>query len=124
MRSPGQFLGGAIGSAVARAAEAVRRGVTWVVDRGTIHKAQPQLDERQADHRQRSRQRRSEPIGHHWIDGGCNLADAGTVRKRKYPSREAGALRLEVHRRTEIELRTRTCPGILGFCVLITRQTR
>ena len=33
MRSPSRFLGGAIGSAAARAAEAVRRGVKWVVDR-------------------------------------------------------------------------------------------
>ena len=31
-------LGGAIGSAVARAAEALRRGVKWVVDRAKIHK--------------------------------------------------------------------------------------
>ena len=38
MRSPGRFLGGAIGSAAARAAEAVRRGVKWVVDRAKIHK--------------------------------------------------------------------------------------
>ena len=38
MHSPGRFLGGAIGSAVARAAEALRRGVKWVVDRAKIHK--------------------------------------------------------------------------------------
>ena len=38
MLSPGRFLGGAIGSAAARAAEALRRGVKWVVDRAKIHK--------------------------------------------------------------------------------------
>ena len=38
MLSQGRFLGGAIGSATARAAEAVRRGVKWVVDRTKIHK--------------------------------------------------------------------------------------
>ena len=38
MLSPGRFRGGAIGSAAARAAEAVRRGVKWVVDRAKIHK--------------------------------------------------------------------------------------
>ena len=38
MLSPGRFLGGAIGSATARAAEALRRGVKWVVDRAKIHK--------------------------------------------------------------------------------------
>ncbi len=38
MCSPSRFLGGAIGSAAARAAEAVRRGIKWVVDRTKIHK--------------------------------------------------------------------------------------
>ena len=38
MLSPGRFLGGAIGSAAARAAEALRRGVKWVVDKAKIHK--------------------------------------------------------------------------------------
>ena len=38
MLSPGRFLGGASGSAAARAVEALRRGVKWVVDRAKIHK--------------------------------------------------------------------------------------
>jgi REP element-mobilizing transposase RayT len=41
MCSPSRFLGGAIGSATARAAEALRRGVKWVVDRTKIHKPPP-----------------------------------------------------------------------------------
>ena len=41
MLSPSRFLGAAIGSAAARAAEAVRRGVKWVVDRTRIHKPPP-----------------------------------------------------------------------------------
>ncbi len=39
MMSGGRFLGSAIGSAVARAGEAVRRGVKWVVDRLRLHRA-------------------------------------------------------------------------------------
>jgi len=38
MCSSGRFFGGAIGSAAACAAEALRRGVKWVVDRTKIHK--------------------------------------------------------------------------------------
>ncbi len=39
MMNGGRFLGSAIGSAVARAGEAVRRGVKWVVDRLKLHRA-------------------------------------------------------------------------------------
>ena len=39
MTSGGCFLGSAIGSAVSRAAEALRRGVKWVVDRMKLHRA-------------------------------------------------------------------------------------
>ncbi|MBA3845310.1 MAG: transposase [Planctomycetes bacterium] len=39
MMNGGRFLGSAIGSAVARAGEAVRRGVKWVVDRLRLHRA-------------------------------------------------------------------------------------
>jgi REP element-mobilizing transposase RayT len=40
MLSPRRFLGGAIGSAAARAAEALRRGVKWVVDKARVHRAE------------------------------------------------------------------------------------
>ena len=39
MMHGGRFLGSAVGSAVARAGEAVRRGVKWVVDRLRLHRA-------------------------------------------------------------------------------------
>jgi len=39
MMNGGRFLGSAIGSAVARAGEALRRGVKWVVDRLRLHRA-------------------------------------------------------------------------------------
>jgi hypothetical protein len=39
MMHGGRFLGSGIGSAVARAGEAVRRGVKWVVDRLRLHRA-------------------------------------------------------------------------------------
>ncbi len=38
MMNRGRFLGSAIGSAVARAGEAARRGVKWVVDRLRLHR--------------------------------------------------------------------------------------
>ncbi len=42
MSSPGRLLGTAIGSAMARAAEAVASGVKWIADKARIHR-QPQL---------------------------------------------------------------------------------
>jgi hypothetical protein len=36
--SAGRFLGSAIGSAAARAREAARRGVAWIVDKARIHR--------------------------------------------------------------------------------------
>nr|MDA3960553.1 hypothetical protein [Planctomycetota bacterium] len=36
--SAGRFLGSAIGSAAARALEAARRGVAWIVDKARIHR--------------------------------------------------------------------------------------
>ncbi len=39
MMNGGRFLGSAIGSAMARAGEAVRRGVKWVADRLRPHRA-------------------------------------------------------------------------------------
>jgi hypothetical protein len=38
MMHGGRFLGAAIGSAVARAREAVRRGMRWVIDRLRLHR--------------------------------------------------------------------------------------
>jgi len=38
MLASGRFLVGAIGSIADHAAEALRRGVTWVIDRTKIHK--------------------------------------------------------------------------------------